>query len=56
MVPYTNRIWPGLTDFGQPLWQAEADSGTSMSASPATAEGQILLVYGTPSKHKTSIP
>ena len=56
MVPYTNRIWPGLTEFAPPLWQVEADSVTFMSASPATAEGQILLVYGTPSIHKTSIP
>ena len=43
MVPWTNRIWPGLTEFGSPIWQAEADSVGSLSALPATAVGQILL-------------
>ena len=30
MVPYTNRVWPRLTEFRPPLCQAEADSVTSM--------------------------
>ena len=21
-LPWTNRIWPGLTEFGLPMWQA----------------------------------
>ena len=28
------------------MWQAEADLELTLSASPATAVGQILLVYG----------
>ena len=36
-----------LTEFGPPLWQAEADNVSSMSASTATAAGQILLEYHT---------
>ena len=23
MLPYSNRIWPGLTEFGPLLWQAK---------------------------------
>ena len=42
-VPYTNRIWPGLTEFGPPMWQAEADTELTLSAASATAVGQILL-------------
>ena len=38
-----NRIWPGLTEFGPPMWQAEADTELTLFASPATAVGQILL-------------
>ena len=38
-----NRIWPELTEFGPPMWQAEADTELTLSASPATAVGQILL-------------
>ena len=34
---------PGLTEFGPPMWQAEADNELTLSASPATAVGQILL-------------
>ena len=29
------------------MWQAEADNVSSLSASPATALGQILFEYGT---------
>ena len=25
-IPWTNRIWPGLTEFGPPMWQTEADT------------------------------
>ena len=39
----TNRIWPGLTEFGPHMWQAEADTELTVAASPATAVGQILL-------------
>ena len=35
-----------LTEFGPIMWQAEADSVKSLPALPATAVGQILLVYG----------
>ena len=42
-LPLTNRIWPGLTEFGPPMWQAVADTELTLSASPATAVGQILL-------------
>ena len=38
-----NTIWPGLTEFGPPMWQAEADTEVTLSALPATAVGQILL-------------
>ena len=36
-------IWPGLTEFGPPMWQAEADTDLTFSASPATAVSEILL-------------
>ena len=39
------QIWPGLTEFGPPMWQAEADTVNELilSVLPATAGGQILL-------------
>ena len=42
-VPWNNRIWPGLTELGPSVWQAEAYYVSSLSASPATAVGQILF-------------
>ena len=42
-LPYTNRIWPGLTEFGPPIWQAKAYKELTVFASPAMAVGQILL-------------
>ena len=45
-VPQTYRIWLGLTEFGPPIWQAEAVIVRSLSDLPATAVGRILLVYG----------
>ena len=42
-IPWTNRIWPGLTEFGPPMWQAEADTALTLSALPVTAVSQILL-------------
>ena len=51
-VPLTNRIWPGLTEFGLPEWQVEANSISSLSASPAIAMVQIVLAYGTESFQK----
>ena len=32
-----------LTEFGPPIWHAEANNVTSLEALPATAVGQILL-------------
>ena len=39
----TNRVWPGLTEFGPLMWQAEADTELRLSASPAMAVGQSKL-------------
>ena len=47
LLPLTKRILPGLKEFDPPMWQAEADTELTMSASPSTAVCQILLVYGT---------
>ena len=35
--------WPGLTEFGPPMWQAEADTELTLSSLPTTAVGKILL-------------
>ena len=43
LLRFTNRIWPGLTEFVPPMWQAEADTELTLSAWPATAVGQILF-------------
>ena len=42
--PWSNVFWPGLTPFGPPLWQAEADTELTLtlSASPTTAKGLAL--------------
>ena len=40
------RIWPGITDSVPPMGLAEADNVTSLSTSPATEPGQILLENG----------
>ena len=44
-----NAFWPGLTPFGPPMWQAEADTELTLSASPTTAVGQkaLALAKGT---------
>ena len=42
-IPWSNAFWPGLTAFGPPMWQAEADTELTLSASPATAVGQKAL-------------
>ena len=42
-LPWSNAFWPGLTPFGPPMWQAEADTELTLSASPATAVGQKAL-------------
>ena len=52
-----------LTEFGPPMWQAEADTELTLSASPTTAVGQILLTmageilfeHGTKNKKRPSI-
>ena len=36
-VPYTNANSPRLMSIGPPMWQAEADTELTMSASSATA-------------------
>ena len=38
-----SRYYRRLTEFGPPLLQAEADTEVTLSASPDTAVGQILL-------------
>ena len=43
MLPWSNAFWPGLTPFGPPMWQAEADTELTLSASPTTAVGQKAL-------------
>ena len=43
LVPWSNAFWPGLTPFGPPMWQAEADTELTLSASPTTAVGQKAL-------------
>ena len=42
-IPWSNAFWPGLTPFGPPMWQAEADKELRLSASPTTAAGQKAL-------------
>ena len=42
-LPWRNAFWPGLTPFGPLLWQAEADTELTKSASPTTAVGQKAL-------------
>ena len=43
LLPWSNAFWPGLTPFGPPMWQAEADTELTLSASPTTAVGQKVL-------------
>ena len=43
MLKTKEAIYRRLTEFGPPMWQAEADTELTLSASPATAMGQILL-------------
>ena len=45
-VPWNNAFWPGLTPFGPPMWQAEADTELTLSALPTRAVGQKALFYG----------
>ena len=42
-LPCSNAFWPGLTPFGPLLWQAEADTELTLSASPTTTVGQKAL-------------
>ena len=37
------NIYCRVTEFGPPMWQAEANTELTLSAMPATAVGQILL-------------
>ena len=43
VIPWSNAFWSGLSPFGPPMWQAEADTELTMSASPATEVGQLTL-------------
>ena len=43
LLPWNNAFWPGLTPFGPPMWQAEADTELTLSALPTTAVGQKAL-------------
>ena len=43
LVPYTKANSLGLTPFGPPMCQVEADTELTMSASPVTAVGQFTL-------------
>ena len=36
-------LYRGITPFGPPMWQAEADTELTLSASPTTAVGQKAL-------------
>ena len=42
-IPWSNAFWPGLTPFGPPMWQAEADTELTLFALPTTAVGQKAL-------------
>ena len=42
-VPETNIIWPRLIEIGPSMWQEEADRELTLSASPATAVGELAL-------------
>ena len=43
LLPWSNAFWPLLTPFGPPMWQAEADTELTLSASPTTEVGQKAL-------------
>ena len=43
LLPWSNAFWPLLTPFGPPMWQAEADTELTLSASLTTAVGQKAL-------------
>ena len=40
ILPWSNAFWPGLTPFGPPMWQAEADTEVTLSATPGAVVGQ----------------
>ena len=40
---HTALKYRGVTPFGPPMWQAEADTELTLSASPTTAVGQKAL-------------
>ena len=46
-LPYTKANSPGLTLIGPPMWQAEADTEPTLTASPITAVGQSMLTLAT---------
>jgi hypothetical protein len=53
-LPWSNAFWPGLTPFGPLIWQAEADTELTLSASSTTAVGQKALFHGNQKPHPTN--
>ena len=47
MMKLSNLLYRGVTPFGPLLWQAEADTELTLSASPFAAVGQKALFRGT---------
>ena len=43
VIPWSNAFRPGLTPFCPPMWQAEADTELTLSASPTTVACQKAL-------------
>ena len=43
IIPWSNAFWPRLMPFGPPMWQAEADTEMTLTASPTTEVGQKEL-------------
>ena len=43
MMKLSNLLYRGVTPFGPLLWQAEADTELTLSASPTTTVGQKAL-------------
>ena len=49
-----DTIYRGVPPFGPLLWQAEADTELTLSASPTTAVGQKALLHGSLTGPKSS--
>ena len=46
VVKVSYLVYRRLAEFGPPMWQTAADPELTLSASPDTTEGQILVEYG----------